>query len=144
MGLSAIEQILNNRPFENAEDLLFKEEITYSKLNKKSLDALCRAGALNNLIDDRFTGAKHFWTSVAVERPKSQKKFKENIEEFSPEGNFTEEEKIEYISSLTGISYDKNKSETFTISVFQDARHRTKHPLQTQLLLLVIESKVMH
>ena len=103
LGESATEQILKNRPFSDIDDFLFNENILYSKLNKKALDVLCRSGALDSFIDDRFTGAKHFWTSVAVERPKNQKKFKENIKEFSPEGEFTEEEKIEYISSLTGI-----------------------------------------
>ena len=103
LGESATEQILKNRPFKDIDNFLFNEDILYSKLNKKALDVLCRSGALDSFIDDRFTGAKHFWTCVAVERPKNQKKFKENIEEFSPEGEFTEEEKIEYISSLTGI-----------------------------------------
>ena len=103
LGDSATEQILKNRPFNDIDDFLFNENVVYSKLNKKALDVLCRSGALDSFIDDRFTGAKHFWTSVAVERPKNPKKFKENIEEYAPEGNFTEEEKIEYISSLTGI-----------------------------------------
>ena len=103
LGLSAIEQILNNRPFENAEDLLFKEEITYSKLNKKSLDALCRAGALNNLIDDRFTGMKHFWSACVVERPKNTKKLDENIELYAPEGEFSEEDIIQFKTELTGV-----------------------------------------
>tara|TARA_R100000008_G_scaffold36350_1_gene20714 strand:- start:616 stop:4038 length:3423 start_codon:yes stop_codon:yes gene_type:complete len=103
LGDSATEQILKNRPFKDIEDFIFNENVVYSKLNKKALDVLCRSGALDSFIDDRFTGAKHFWTSVAVERPKNPKKFKENIEEYAPEGNFTEEEKIEYISSLTGI-----------------------------------------
>ena len=46
LGMAAIEQILANRPINSAEDMLFNENITYSKLNKKSLDALCRGGAL--------------------------------------------------------------------------------------------------
>jgi DNA polymerase-3 subunit alpha len=103
LGMAAIEQILNNRPFENAEDLLFKEEVAYGKLNKKSLDALCRGGALDDLSDERFTGMKHFWSACIVERPKSVKKLTENIELYRPEGDFTEEEIIQFRTELTGV-----------------------------------------
>jgi len=103
LGMAAIEQILNNRPFKDVEDLLFKEEITYSKLNKKSLDALWRGGAVDNLMDDRFTGRKHFWSTCVVERPKSLKKFNENLELYRPEGDFTEEEIIQFKTELTGV-----------------------------------------
>ena len=103
LGMSAIEQILNNRPFKNAEELLFKEEVVYSKLNKKSLDALCRGGALDNLSDDRFTGMKHFWSACIVDRPKNTKKLAENIETYRPEGDFSEEEIIQFKTDLTGV-----------------------------------------
>lgn len=103
LGMSAIEQILENRPFMNAEDLLFREEVSYSKLNKKSLDALCRGGALDNIVDDRFSGRKHFWSACVVERPKNLKKFSENIELFRPEGDFSEEEVIQFKTDLTGV-----------------------------------------
>ena len=102
-GMAAIEQILNNRPFMNAEDLLFREGVSYSKLNKKSLDALCRGGALDNIVDDRFTGRKHFWSTCIVDRPKSLKKFAENLELYRDEGDFTEEEIIQFKTDLTGV-----------------------------------------
>ena len=102
-GDSALEQILDHRPFNNIEDLLFREEITYSKLNKKALDALCRAGAMDNLVDDRFTGRKHFWSAAVVDRPKNKKKFIENIEAYGNEGDFSEEEVIHFKSELTGV-----------------------------------------
>jgi len=103
LGMSAIEQILGNRPFTNAEDLLFREDIVYSKLNKKSLDALCRGGALDNIVDDRFSGRKHFWSACIVDRPKSLKRLTENIETFRPEGDFSEEEVIQFKTDLTGV-----------------------------------------
>jgi DNA polymerase-3 subunit alpha len=103
LGMSAIEQILDNRPFMNAEDLLFREEVSYSKLNKKALDALCRGGALDNIVDDRFSGRKHFWSACVVERPKNLKKFGDNIELFRPEGDFSEEEVIQFKTDLTGV-----------------------------------------
>ena len=103
LGEKAIDQILNNRPFNVIEEFLFNEDIIYSKLNKKVLDVLVRSQALNTLMDERFTGLKHFWSAVAVDRAKSEKKFKENIELYAPEGDFTDPEKIEYLSSLTGI-----------------------------------------
>jgi len=103
LGVAAIEQVLENRPFMNAEDLLFREDISYSKLNKKSLDALCRGGALDNIVDDRFTGRKHFWSATIVDRPKNLKKFSDNIELYAPEGDFSEEEIIQFKTDLIGI-----------------------------------------
>jgi len=102
-GDSALEQILDHRPFYDIEDLLFREEITYSKLNKKALDALCRAGAMDGLVDDRFTGRKHFWSAAVVDRPKNKKKFNENIDAYRKEGDFTEEEIIHFKTELTGV-----------------------------------------
>ena len=103
LGDAAIEQILAHRPFNTIEEFIFHEEIVYSKLNKKSLDALIRSQTLNCLVDDRFSGLKHFWASIAVERPKTRKKFNENIEFFEEEGDFTQEERIQYLVDLTGV-----------------------------------------
>jgi len=103
LGMAAIEQVLDNRPFMNAEDLLFREGVSYSKLNKKALDALCRGGALDKIVDDRFSGRKHFWSTCIVERPKNLKKFNENLELYRPEGDFSEEEIIQFKSELTGM-----------------------------------------
>jgi len=103
LGEKAIEQIIANRPFHGAEDLLFNDNIVYSKFNKKAIDVLCRAGAMNDLIDDRFTGDKHFWSVICVDKPRSKKKLDEKIELYRPEGSFTEEERIEYLTSLTGM-----------------------------------------
>ena len=71
LGEAAIAQVLDNRPFETIEDFIFNESIVYSKLNKKGLDALIRAQALNNLMDDRFANVKPFCASVAVELPQN-------------------------------------------------------------------------
>ena len=103
LGESAMKQILDHRPFRNIEEFIFDDAITYSKLNKKALDVLICSQALNELMDDRFTGLKHFWSAVAVDRPNSKKKFNENIELYKPEGDFTDEEKIEYLVNLTGV-----------------------------------------
>ena len=102
LGGAAMEQILEHRPFTKVEDFLFNEEMVYSKLNKKALDVLCRAGALTCLMDDRFSGDKHFWSSVAVMRPRKEKNLLENIEKYKDEGDFSNYEKIEHLSSLTG------------------------------------------
>jgi len=103
LGAAAIDQILEHRPFDNIEELLFNEEIVYSKLNKKALDVMCRAGALTSLIDERFTGTKHFWSSVVVDRPKNNKKLAEGIEMYREEANFSIEERIHHLADLTGI-----------------------------------------
>jgi DNA polymerase III alpha subunit len=103
LGDAAIQQIVDHRPFNNIEEFLFHDEIVYSKLNKKALDVLCRSGALNKLMDDRFTGRKHFWSAVAVERVYSRKKFNENIESYQEEADFSVAEEIDNLTTLTGI-----------------------------------------
>lgn len=103
LGDAAIDQILANRPFEKVEDFLFNEGITYSKLNKKALDVLIRSGAMNTLVDDRFTGLKHFWSAVAVDRPRKERFLQENIEAYLPEGDFDDEQMIQYSVDLTGV-----------------------------------------
>ena len=64
---------------------------------------MCRAQALNDLVDERFTGLKHFWSAAVVDRPKNEKKFQENLELYRPEGEFEDEEKIQYLVDLTGV-----------------------------------------
>ena len=103
LGDAAIEQIVTNRPFNTIEEFLFHDDIVYSKLNKKALDVLVRSGALNKLMDDRFAGRKHFWSAVAVDRVYNRKKFLENIEQYKEEGDFTTEEEIDNLTTLTGI-----------------------------------------
>jgi len=103
LGDKAVEQILQHRPFNNVEELLFSDDIVYSKLNKKALDVMARCGAMNCLMDERFTGMKHFWSAVAVDRPKKEKDLIDNIELYKPEGDFSDMEKIEYLTGLTGI-----------------------------------------
>lgn len=103
LGSTAIAQIINNRPFKTIEEFLFNENITYSKLNKKSIDALIRAQALNCLMDKRFTGLEHFWTAVAIQRPRKEKNLDENIELYKDLGDFSEEEKLQHLVTLTGI-----------------------------------------
>ena len=103
LGDAAIDQIFAGRPFNKVEDFLFNEEMVYSKLNKKALDVLVRSQALNSLMDDRFTGLKHYWSSVAVERPRKEKDLEDNIKLYAPEGDFSTEEKIEYLTDLTGV-----------------------------------------
>ena len=103
LGEAAIEQILNNRPFQCVEDFLFNEDIIYSKLNKKALDVLVRSGAADDLADERFTGRKHFWSATVVDRPKNQKKLAENISLYEPEGDFSIEEIVAHKSDLTGV-----------------------------------------
>ena len=103
LGDAAIQQIVDNRPFANIEEFLFHDDIVYSKLNKKALDVLVRSGAMNSLMDDRFTGRKHFWSAVAVDRVYNRKKFNENIEKYRDEGDFAPEEEIENLTTITGI-----------------------------------------
>ena len=103
LGEKAVEQIINNRPFQSVEDLLFNEGIVYSKLNKKALDVLCRAGALDELMDERFNNRKHFWMSCVKDKPKNLKKLPDQINLYADVDDFSIEEKIAHTSDLTGI-----------------------------------------
>jgi len=103
LGAAAIKEIIDYRPFATVEEFLFHDRMSYSKVNKKSLDALVRSQAMNNLIDERFVGLKHFWTAVVSERPRKEKNLIENISKFSDVGNFSPEEKLEYLIDLTGL-----------------------------------------
>jgi len=103
LGDAAIQQIVDNRPFTDIEDFLFNENIVYSKLNKKALDVLVRSGAMNSLMDERFTGRKHYWSATAVDRVYNKKKFLQNIEDYKHEGDFSNEEEIDNLTTLTGI-----------------------------------------
>lgn len=103
LGEKAIEQVINNRPFKTIDDLLFNENIAYTKLNKKGLDALARCGALDDLMDNRFSGRKHFWMSFCGERPKNKKKFDAYIEQYKDAGDFTRDEIITNCVELLGF-----------------------------------------
>ena len=103
LGEAAIEEVMFKRPFSSVEDLLFDKGVVARKVNKKSLDAMCRAGAMQSLQDDRFFGDKHFWSAVVVDKPKNKKKLGENIEKYRDEGSFTKAETINHLQALTGI-----------------------------------------
>ena len=53
---------------------------------------MCRAGAMESLMDERFFGDKHFWSAVVVDKPKNKKKLGENIEKYREEGDFSKGE----------------------------------------------------
>jgi len=103
LGEKAIEQILQNRPFKTIEELIYNDNIVYSKLNKKAMDVLIRCNALDELQDNRFKNMKHFWTCVVEEKPKKKEKFAGIIKDFDNVVDFTKEEKIEFVVSLTGL-----------------------------------------
>ena len=103
LGEKAIEQIIEHRPFNNIEELLFNKEIVYSKLNKKAINVLIKAEALVSLMDDRFNNLKHFWIAVADNRPKTKKKLAELIEEHKDVEDFTRDEYIEAKVNITGV-----------------------------------------
>ena len=98
-----MEQIIEHRPFNSFEGLLFNENIAYAKLNKKALDVLVRSGACDSIVDDRFKHCRHLWLSVADNRPKTVKKLEENIKQYGGESDFSHEEKVKNIIELTGL-----------------------------------------
>lgn len=103
IGEAAIKEIMTHRPFNTVEELIFHPRMSYSKLNKKNIDVLCRSNALASLTDERFTGSKHFWSAIAVDRPRKQDDLLKNIKNYAPEGDFTRDEKILNTLELTGV-----------------------------------------
>ena len=77
--------------------------MVYSKFNKKAIDALCKAGAMGDLIDERFTGDQHLWKVICDDKPRSKKKLNEKIELHKDQGSWSEEERIENLTNLTGM-----------------------------------------
>jgi DNA polymerase-3 subunit alpha len=103
LGEKAIEEIVANRPFLSVDDILFNEDIVYRKFNKKAMVALSLAGALKDLMDDRFTGDEHFHEACFQNRPKNPKKFLAQIEEHKDKGDFSKDRRIENLTEITGI-----------------------------------------
>lgn len=103
LGDVAIEQITKNRPFQSVEELIFNDNISYSKLNKRGLDALVRSNAIASIVDSRFKNLKHLWASIVVNRPKTIADLFLNLEAFKDEEEFSEEEKISFETEITGV-----------------------------------------
>jgi len=120
LGEKAIEQIIDHRPFNTIEEFLFNDEIVYAKLNKKAIDVLIRAEVLNELMDERFVNLKHFWHSVADNRPKNRKKLGEAIEEYKDTEDFTRDETIENKVNLSGLY-------PFDLILSEDIRKRLEY-----------------
>ena len=102
IGENTVKAVIKYKPFNTIEELMFHSEISGREIGKKQLDAFIRSGAVDSLIDGRFTGQKHFWTAVAVDKPKTVKKLNENIEKYRDEGGFSKSEKLLNIQNLTG------------------------------------------
>ena len=54
-------------------------------------------------MDARFAGGKHFWSAIAVDRPRKPENLTENIKTYAPEGDFSRDEKILNTLELTGV-----------------------------------------
>ena len=54
-------------------------------------------------MDDRFSGLNHFYYAVAFDRARKLQVFHDNIELYREEGDFTEEEKLQYLLGYCGI-----------------------------------------
>ena len=105
LGKAAYDQLIPQRPFDTIEDILFNKDIVRAKVNKKILDKLCRSKALDELIDDRFSGDKHFWTAVSVFRPEKEEELEENIENpiMRQERSFSLAETVSNLTDLTNV-----------------------------------------
>ena len=67
VGTSAIDEILQNRPYKNVKDLFWNEDGSWkhSKLNKKTMESLIKIRALDSLgIDEYFPSYKSFYDVV--------------------------------------------------------------------------------
>jgi len=103
LGETGFEQIMEHRPFDSIEDLILKDEIDYRPLNKRVIGRMIRVKACDDLVDDRFENRKHLWLSAAENKPSSENKLEENIQEYKGVEDFTKNEYIETITDLTGV-----------------------------------------
>jgi len=103
VGAANAEALISNRPYFTVEELLFPK--SGLKPSKTILDRLIRINAIPELIDNRFTGAKHFWAAIALNKPTSIKKLNINILESSYRelGEFDEKELITFQFDLTKV-----------------------------------------
>lgn len=103
LGDKAIEEILEYRPFLSIEDYAFHKEMTgRGAKNKRTVDALCRSGGFECLIDNKYPGSKMMWDIFVNQRPKSKKKLEAIIEEWDGEYDFSTEEEIQNTLEITG------------------------------------------
>lgn len=123
LGESAYQSIMSARPFSTIEDLMFEETVIEKTkkprktkknpnpepvttietkikkrkaVNKTIIDVLTRCGALDDLIDNRFLGKKHFWICTAEGNPTNHDELKQLVEseELKVYGDFTKEEEV--------------------------------------------------
>lgn len=102
MGQKAMEKIVEHRPYNNIEEMLFGDK----KIGKKELDVLIRIGALEHLRDESvFRTRKAMWWVCAENKPTTKKKFNQSLLELSSwnDGEFTIEEDIEAQVAITGV-----------------------------------------
>ena len=99
MGDKAMKKIMTHRPYSSIDEMLFGDK----KLGKKELNALVKIGALDHLIDERFNNRKHLYLAAVENKPQSKKRFRENILNFADEPDFTNEENIDNLVSITGV-----------------------------------------
>lgn len=122
VGDTAVEEILNNRPYTSLDDLLWNEDGSWkpSKFNKRSLTSLIRLRALDSLqvvgYDKQFQSYKHLYNSLIenydlFKKSKSYKTFskleesKEKIRQIIADTKCAEWEPIELLAAqqeLTG------------------------------------------
>lgn len=86
VGQSAIDEILENRPYKSIDDLLWNEDGSWrhSKFNKRALEALVRIQALESLDvvgpDKVFKNYKHMWVTLFGSHNEFVKKRKNDTE----------------------------------------------------------------
>jgi DNA-directed DNA polymerase III PolC len=114
VGLSAVEEITNNRPYNNIHDLLWNDDGAWKhgKFNKRSLENLIKVGAFNSLDvvgeDKLFSSYRHMH-HIVVENNLLLKKKKFTIDDFHclisdtrEIEDWTRSEKIEMLKTLVG------------------------------------------
>ena len=114
-----IEEILANRPYENVDDLLWKDDgkWKHSKLNKKTLESLLKIRALDSLDwQDYFQSYKQFYDCVSENWPALRKSTKKNP--FQGKDNL-KELTLDYSSDEWGIKQNMEFEESLlgTINV---------------------------
>ena len=162
-GEKASMEIFNNRPFDSLEQLLFNENISYQKFNKKSLDVLIRSGSLREFYGEEIKTDKQLYMSCVENRPKTFKQFEKFVKEFESVQEFSLNEQVENEYTITGIypyhlvmnskvfsslvrsgvtgitNFDKNETEGVVWGIMRDLKEKKTSTGKTYWILQVTD-----
>lgn len=108
VGEKAIDEIIHQQTFADIESFLFNEHMDYRKVNRRVIESLILAGALDIIRPTDCKNTRHLWRAAIDMRPKLPKKltpelFRQNLIDTQSEPEFDHNERVAQLCSITGI-----------------------------------------